>query len=209
MVPNMSPLGDTAEGVPWVCGAGGRQGRVHTHCSWLTLPSHGWLWPLKSRGDIFWGLLSPGWVGEGAWGCQGLGPWLGGNICPHSRLCHAHPTLRAIEMFHFRGPSQVGDRLVLKAIVNNAFKNRWVPVAGVPFPPSPEPSVPSSLLSGSMEVGVSAEAYGQEMSVSRRHINSAFMTFVVLDQEGHPRTLPMVAPEPGVRTSRAGFSPPW
>ncbi|XP_058698340.1 acyl-coenzyme A thioesterase 11 isoform X2 [Poecile atricapillus] len=89
-----------------------------------------------------------------------------------SRLCRAHPTLRAIEMFHFRGPSQVGDRLVLKAIVNNAFKN-------------------------SMEVGVSAEAYGQEMSVSRRHINSAFMTFVVLDQEGHPRTLPMVAPEPG------------
>ncbi|XP_030809674.1 acyl-coenzyme A thioesterase 11 isoform X3 [Camarhynchus parvulus] len=89
-----------------------------------------------------------------------------------SRLCHAHPTLRAIEMFHFRGPSQVGDRLVLKAIVNNAFKN-------------------------SMEVGVSAEAYGQEMSVSRRHINSAFMTFVVLDQQGQPRTLPMVAPEPG------------
>ncbi|XP_074732071.1 acyl-coenzyme A thioesterase 11 isoform X5 [Strix uralensis] len=89
-----------------------------------------------------------------------------------SRLCHAHPTLRAIEMFHFRGPSQVGDRLVLKAIVNNAFKN-------------------------SMEVGVCAEAYGQEMSVSRRHINSAFMTFVVLDQEGQPRNLPMLAPEPG------------
>uniref|UniRef100_A0A8B9CZB7 Acyl-coenzyme A thioesterase 11 n=1 Tax=Anser brachyrhynchus TaxID=132585 RepID=A0A8B9CZB7_9AVES len=89
-----------------------------------------------------------------------------------SRLCHAHPTLRAIEMFHFRGPSQVGDRLVLKAIVNNAFKN-------------------------SMEVGVCAEAYGQEMSVSRRHINSAFMTFVVLDEEGRPRTLPMVVPQPG------------
>ncbi|KAM9280241.1 acyl-coenzyme A thioesterase 11 [Cariama cristata] len=89
-----------------------------------------------------------------------------------SRLCHAHPTLQAIEMFHFRGPSQVGDRLVLKAIVNNSFKN-------------------------SMEVGVCAEAYGQEMSISRRHINSAFMTFVVLDQEGRPRTLPMVAPEPG------------
>ncbi|KAJ7395390.1 Acyl-coenzyme A thioesterase 11 [Pitangus sulphuratus] len=89
-----------------------------------------------------------------------------------SRLCHAHPTLRAIEMFHFRGPSQVGDRLVLKAIVNNSFKN-------------------------SMEVGVSAEAYGPEMSVSPRHINSAFMTFEVLDQEGRPRMLPMVAPEPG------------
>ncbi|XP_075280552.1 acyl-coenzyme A thioesterase 11 isoform X1 [Opisthocomus hoazin] len=89
-----------------------------------------------------------------------------------SRLCHAHPTLRTIEMFHFRGPSQVGDRLVLKAIVNNAFKN-------------------------SMEVGVCAEAYGQEMSISRRHINSAFMTFVVLDEEGQTCTLPMVAPEPG------------
>ncbi|XP_067996765.1 acyl-coenzyme A thioesterase 11 isoform X2 [Melanerpes formicivorus] len=89
-----------------------------------------------------------------------------------SRLCHAHPTLQAIEMFHFRGPSQVGDRLVLKAIVNNSFKN-------------------------SMEVGVCAEAYGQEMSTSPRHINSAFMTFVVLDQEGRPCSLPMVAPEPG------------
>lgn len=69
---------------------------------------------------------------------------------------------------------------------------------------------PSSLLPApaSMEVGVCAEAYGQEMSISRRHINSAFMTFVVLDQEGRPRTLPMVAPEPGVSTGRAGFSPP-
>lgn len=75
-------------------------------------------------------------------------------------------------MFHFRGPSQVGDRLVLKAIVNNAFKN-------------------------SMEVGVCTEAYDQEMSVSRRHINSAFMTFVVLDEDGQPRTLPMVVPQPG------------
>lgn len=59
-----------------------------------------------------------------------------------------------------------------------------------------------------MEVGVCAEAYGQEMSISRRHINSAFMTFVVLDQEGRPRTLPMLAPKQGVRMGRAGFSPP-
>ncbi len=43
-----------------------------------------------------------------------------------SRLCNAHPTLRTIDMFHFRGPSHIGDRLVLKAIVNNAFKHRWV-----------------------------------------------------------------------------------
>uniref|UniRef100_A0A8C8ST45 Acyl-CoA thioesterase 11 n=1 Tax=Pelusios castaneus TaxID=367368 RepID=A0A8C8ST45_9SAUR len=89
-----------------------------------------------------------------------------------SRLCRAHPTLKTIEMFHFRGPSQVGDRLLLKAIVNNAFKN-------------------------SMEVGVCVEAYRQEMEVNRRHINSAFMTFVVLDQEGQPIILPMVKPDTG------------
>ncbi|KAL8178625.1 UNVERIFIED_CONTAM: Acyl-coenzyme A thioesterase 11 [Gekko kuhli] len=92
-----------------------------------------------------------------------------------SRLCHAHPTLKTIEMFHFRGPSQVGDRLLFKAIVNNAFKN-------------------------SMEVGVCVEAYGHEMEVSRRHINSAFMTFVVLNGGGQPCTLPVLKPEPGNKT---------
>ncbi|KAI1889246.1 hypothetical protein AGOR_G00177170 [Albula goreensis] len=86
-----------------------------------------------------------------------------------SRLCNAHPTLRTIDMFHFRGPSQVGDRLVLKAIVNNAFKK-------------------------SMEVGVCAEAYQGGDHI--RHINSAFMTFEVLDEEGKPRTLPRIRPEP-------------
>uniref|UniRef100_A0A452VB71 Acyl-CoA thioesterase 11 n=1 Tax=Ursus maritimus TaxID=29073 RepID=A0A452VB71_URSMA len=89
-----------------------------------------------------------------------------------SRLCRAHPTLKAIEMFHFRGPSQVGDRLVLKAIVNNAFKH-------------------------SMEVGVCVEAYRQEAETHRRHINSAFMTFVVLDADDQPRTLPWIQPQPG------------
>ncbi|XP_043114700.1 acyl-coenzyme A thioesterase 11 [Puntigrus tetrazona] len=86
-----------------------------------------------------------------------------------SRLCNAHPTLRAIDMFHFRGPSQVGDRLVLKAIVNNTFKN-------------------------SMEVGVCAEAYHGDEPL--RHINSAFMTFEVLDEKGRPRPLPPIKPEP-------------
>ncbi|KAG5851239.1 acyl-coenzyme A thioesterase 11b [Anguilla rostrata] len=86
-----------------------------------------------------------------------------------SRLCSAHPTLRTIDMFHFRGPSQVGDRLVLKAIVNNAFRK-------------------------SMEVGVCAEAYQGGEHV--RHINSAFMTFEVLDEERRPCTLPRIRPEP-------------
>uniref|UniRef100_A0A8C9XSM7 Acyl-CoA thioesterase 11b n=1 Tax=Sander lucioperca TaxID=283035 RepID=A0A8C9XSM7_SANLU len=86
-----------------------------------------------------------------------------------SRLCHAHPTLRSIDMFHFRGPSHIGDRLVLKAIVNNSFKH-------------------------SMEVGVCAEAYkgGEPL----RHINSAFMTFEVLDSDRKACTLPRIRPEP-------------
>ncbi|KAK1801428.1 hypothetical protein P4O66_022693, partial [Electrophorus voltai] len=86
-----------------------------------------------------------------------------------SRLCNAHPTLRSIDMFHFRGPSHMGDQLVLKAIVNNAFRK-------------------------SMEVGVCAEAYqgGEPL----RHINSAFMTFEVLDHNKEPCTLPRIRPEP-------------
>lgn len=42
-----------------------------------------------------------------------------------SRLSRAHPTLRTIDMFTFRGPSQIGDRLLLKAIVNNTFTDRY------------------------------------------------------------------------------------
>ncbi|KAM9325452.1 acyl-coenzyme A thioesterase 11 [Gastrophryne carolinensis] len=89
-----------------------------------------------------------------------------------SRLCHAHPTLKVIEMFHFRGPSQVGDRLILKAIVNNACKD-------------------------SMEVGVCVEAFCHDVTVPKRHINSAFMTFMVLDENNHPCMLPRIKPEPG------------
>lgn len=81
MVPSMSPLGDTAQGVPQVCGAEGPQGNVHAHCSSHSLQlahcSFSCL-ALGSRGDIFWGLLISGWVGEGAamaWGHgQGVTP---------------------------------------------------------------------------------------------------------------------------------------
>lgn len=70
MVPNM---GDTAQGAPQLSGAEGPQGNAHTRCSWLVVPSHGWLWPLESRGAIF--LVFPClWLGWG--GCMGL-PWLG------------------------------------------------------------------------------------------------------------------------------------
>uniref|UniRef100_A0A671LE35 Acyl-CoA thioesterase 12 n=1 Tax=Sinocyclocheilus anshuiensis TaxID=1608454 RepID=A0A671LE35_9TELE len=41
------------------------------------------------------------------------------------RLCGYYPSLGAVDMFRFRGPSSVGDRLVFKAMVNNAFQTRY------------------------------------------------------------------------------------
>lgn len=49
-----------------------------------------------------------------------------------------------------------------------------------------------------MEVGVCVEAYRQEAETQRRHINSAFMTFVVLDADNQPQMLPWIRPQPGV-----------
>lgn len=42
------------------------------------------------------------------------------------------------------------------------------------------------------------EAYRQEAEAHRRHINSAFMTFVVLDPNDQPQMLPWIQPQPGV-----------
>lgn len=60
----------------------------------------------------------------------------------------------------------------------------------------------ASLLPFSMEVGVCVEAYRQEAETHRRHINSAFMTFVVLDADDQPQMLPWIRPQPGVSEGR-------
>ncbi|KAB0402535.1 hypothetical protein E2I00_002568, partial [Balaenoptera physalus] len=86
-------------------------------------------------------------------------------------LGHTENTFNLLNAFGSLGV-KVGDRLVLKAIVNNAFKH-------------------------SMEVGVCVEAYRQEAETQRRHINSAFMTFVVLDADNQPQILPWIRPQPG------------
>lgn len=59
-------------------------------------------------------------------------------------------------------------------------------------------SMRAALLPLSMEVGVCVEAYHQEAETHRRHINSAFMTFMVLDAEDQPQMLPWIRPQPGV-----------
>uniref|UniRef100_A0A8C4WHX4 Acyl-CoA thioesterase 12 n=1 Tax=Gopherus evgoodei TaxID=1825980 RepID=A0A8C4WHX4_9SAUR len=88
-----------------------------------------------------------------------------------SRLCHSYPTLKSADMFKFRGPSTVGDRLVFKAIVNNTFQK-------------------------SVEVGVRVEAYNyEEWTIGQaRHINSAFLIFNAVNDKGELLTFPRVKP---------------
>nr|XP_009858759.1 acyl-coenzyme A thioesterase 11-like isoform X1 [Ciona intestinalis] len=87
------------------------------------------------------------------------------------RLCHGLATLRSVDMVYFRGPSTVGDRIVLTSIVNNSFET-------------------------SLEVGVRVEAYRYENGKigERRHINSAFLSYDITSSG--VKQLPPFLPEP-------------
>uniref|UniRef100_A0A8C5LSJ3 Acetyl-coenzyme A thioesterase n=1 Tax=Leptobrachium leishanense TaxID=445787 RepID=A0A8C5LSJ3_9ANUR len=86
-----------------------------------------------------------------------------------SRLCKAHATLKSVDMFKFRGPATVGDRLVFRAIVNNTFQK-------------------------SVEVGVRVEAYtcGEWTAGKARHINSAFLIYQAVSSKGELIQFPRV-----------------
>ncbi|XP_076995368.1 acetyl-coenzyme A thioesterase isoform X2 [Tamandua tetradactyla] len=89
-----------------------------------------------------------------------------------SRLGQAHhPLLKSVDMFKFRGPSTVGDRLVFNAVVNNTFQT-------------------------CVEVGVRVEAFDcQEWSEGRgRHINSAFLIYNAINSEDELITFPRIKP---------------
>ncbi|XP_070427571.1 acetyl-coenzyme A thioesterase isoform X2 [Equus przewalskii] len=88
-----------------------------------------------------------------------------------SRLCRAHPLLKSVDMFKFRGPSTVGDRLVFNAIVNNTFQT-------------------------CLEVGVRVEAFDcQEWSEGQgRHINSAFLIYNAVNDKEELVTFPRIKP---------------
>ncbi|XP_054434524.1 acetyl-coenzyme A thioesterase isoform X1 [Pteronotus mesoamericanus] len=88
-----------------------------------------------------------------------------------SRLCRAHPLLKSVDMFKFRGPSTVGDRLVFNATVNNTFET-------------------------CVEVGVRVEAFDcQEWSAGPgRHINSAFLIYNAVDDKEELVTFPRIKP---------------
>lgn len=75
----------------------------------------------------------------------------------------------AVDAVHFIAPARRGDVLVFNAAVNRAWGS-------------------------SMEVGckVEAELIG---GGARRHILSAYLTFVAMDDSGRPRPVPALAPE--------------
>lgn len=74
-----------------------------------------------------------------------------------------------VDAVHFIAPARGGDVLIFNAAVNRAWTS-------------------------SMEVGckVEAEKIG---GGDRRHILSAYLTFVAMDAAGHPRPVPPVQPE--------------
>eukprot|EP00069_Balaena_mysticetus_P014760 bmy_22389T0 len=96
---------------------------------------------------------------------------LSGFVQQSSRLCQAHPLLKSVDMFKFRGPSTVGDRLVFNAIVNNTFQT-------------------------CVEVGVRVEAFDcQEWSGGQgRHINSAFLIYNAVNDKEELITFPRIKP---------------
>jgi acyl-CoA hydrolase len=75
----------------------------------------------------------------------------------------------SVDAVHFMAPARRGDVLVMHASVNRAWTS-------------------------SMEIGckVEAEAIG---SSERRHILSAYLTFVATDSSGRPRPVPQLAVE--------------
>jgi acyl-CoA hydrolase len=84
---------------------------------------------------------------------------------------HARSTCvtASIDRVDFREPVHLGDLVILKASVNYVGRT-------------------------SMEVGVRVESE-ELISGVRRHTNSCYLTFVAVDDNGHPREVPSLVPE--------------
>jgi len=82
----------------------------------------------------------------------------------------------SVDAVHFVAPARRGDVLLFNASVNRAWTT-------------------------SMEVGVKVDAQSYDGS-NRRHILSAYLTFVALDSAGKPRPIAPVQPETEVEQQR-------
>src|SRR5512135_737481 len=93
---------------------------------------------------------------------------LAGALAAH-RHSRNYVVTASIDHLDFLVPVQVGDLIILRSSVNRAFKT-------------------------SMEVGVKAwvENY---IAGTRRHVSSAYLTFVAVDREGRHLPVPQIVPE--------------
>lgn len=82
----------------------------------------------------------------------------------------------SVDAVHFMKPARRGDVLLFSACVNRAWTT-------------------------SMEIGckVEAEWYG---GGERRHVVSAYLTFVAMDENGKPRAVPALQPETAIEHQR-------
>ena len=82
----------------------------------------------------------------------------------------------AVDSLNFLAPARSGETLIVKAAVNRAWRS-------------------------SMEIGVYVAAEDSH-SGNSRHVVSAYLTFVALDDTGQPMPVPPVAPESKTETRR-------
>ncbi len=82
----------------------------------------------------------------------------------------------AVDSLNFLAPARAGDTLIVKAAVNRSWRS-------------------------SMEIGVHVAAE-DSFTGNTRHVVSAYLTFVALDDSGKPRSVPDVLPETKVQKRR-------
>jgi len=85
------------------------------------------------------------------------------------RHCHRPCVTAEVDKLDFKSPIKLGHFVLLKASVNAAFRT-------------------------SMEVGVRVESE-DPLTGERKHTSSAYFTFVALDTNGKPQTVPPVEPQ--------------
>ena len=82
----------------------------------------------------------------------------------------------AVDSLNFLAPARSGDTLIIKAAVNRAWGS-------------------------SMEIGVNVSAEDSHTGETR-HVVSAYLTFVALDDEGKPHSVPALLPQTEVEKRR-------
>lgn len=82
----------------------------------------------------------------------------------------------AVDSLHFLAPARAGDTLIVKAAVNRTWRS-------------------------SMEIGVYVAAE-DSFSGDRRHVVSAYLTFVALGDDGKPVTVPPIVPKTATEKRR-------